>query len=362
MSVSAFVAGRDRVLRVTHADADLTTVLNECLAALHDVTDFRWAALMTVDPQTILPTAGVVEGFTPDACGPFWDIELVWPGYNKFTSLARSTNPVATLDDATDGDLNRSPAYTQLYSTLGVDDELRAAFVLGSSCWGIVSLLRESGRGTFPSADVDDVRQLSRFIARALRRALLHDEARRGSHAAIVFVDANNRIVEGTVEARQLLEEVRGVHFHHGTVEDSELPGMLLALVTRARFNQAGLHVTTRVRGASGTWFRVAAARMTGDAGHVALIIEPARTSDLVPIVLEGFGLSEREVEIVGYLARGLSSQDIAAELSISAHTVRDHVKAVLRKCGAANRGDLVARLFTNHIQPAFEEAVHRRG
>lgn len=361
MSVSAFVTARDRVLRVTHTDVDLTTVLNECLTALHEVAGFRQAALMTVDPQTILPTAGVVEGFTPDACGPFWDIELVGPGYNNFTSLARSTDPVATLHDATDGDLHRSPVYSQLYAPLDVDDELRAAFVLGNSCWGIASLLRETGRGPFPDVDVDAVRQLGRFIARAFRQALLRDEARAGSQTAVVLVDADNRIAHATEEARQLLEEINGVHHHVGVVGVSELPGMLLAPITRARFNQAGLHITTRVRGACGTWYRITAARTTAGDGHVALVIEPARANDLVPIVLEGFGLTEREHEIVGHLARGLSSREIAAELSLSAHTVRDHVKAILRKGGVANRGELIARLFTDHIRPAFEESLHRR-
>ena len=51
-------------------------------------------------------------------------------------------------------------------------------------------------------------------------------------------------------------------------------------------------------------------------------------------MVLEGYGLTEREVGIVLYLARGLSSKEIAAELSLSPHTVRDHVKAIFRKCG----------------------------
>jgi len=51
-------------------------------------------------------------------------------------------------------------------------------------------------------------------------------------------------------------------------------------------------------------------------------------------------------------------SKEIAAELSLSAHTVRDHVKAIFRKCNVNSRGELVARLFAEHLRPAFEESV----
>jgi two-component system, NarL family, nitrate/nitrite response regulator NarL len=49
-------------------------------------------------------------------------------------------------------------------------------------------------------------------------------------------------------------------------------------------------------------------------------------------------GLSNREQLIAGYLARGSSNKIIARELNIAEATVKAHVKALLRKIGAANR------------------------
>jgi DNA-binding NarL/FixJ family response regulator len=49
-------------------------------------------------------------------------------------------------------------------------------------------------------------------------------------------------------------------------------------------------------------------------------------------------GLSPREVEILGLVARGLSNREIGELLFISQHTVANHVRNVLSKTGCANR------------------------
>lgn len=49
-------------------------------------------------------------------------------------------------------------------------------------------------------------------------------------------------------------------------------------------------------------------------------------------------GLSEREADVLRFVARALSNREIGAALSISEHTVANHVKSILRKTGCANR------------------------
>ena len=49
-------------------------------------------------------------------------------------------------------------------------------------------------------------------------------------------------------------------------------------------------------------------------------------------------GLSAREVQILGLVARGLSNREIGTELVISEHTAANHIRSILRKTGSANR------------------------
>ena len=48
--------------------------------------------------------------------------------------------------------------------------------------------------------------------------------------------------------------------------------------------------------------------------------------------------LSEREIEIIDLVARGLTNQEIALELTISKRTVDNHVSNIFTKTGAKNR------------------------
>jgi DNA-binding NarL/FixJ family response regulator len=53
--------------------------------------------------------------------------------------------------------------------------------------------------------------------------------------------------------------------------------------------------------------------------------------------------LSRREREILGLLSDGYSTDEVAEKLSLSAHTVRTHVKNAMRKLDASTRAHAVA-------------------
>jgi len=55
--------------------------------------------------------------------------------------------------------------------------------------------------------------------------------------------------------------------------------------------------------------------------------------------------LTDREIQILRLIGAGMSNQDIADELTIELHTVKNHVHSVLTKLGARRRGEAAALL-----------------
>lgn len=356
MGVRDLEAARDVVLAADVDIAPMNHVCEAALAALRRVVPCSAAAFMTVDGETVLPTGGVVHGFDPAACGPFWDSELLDPDFLKFRDLARSSDPVGTLVEATDGDLTRSPRFSKLYAELDVVDELRIALLAGSECIAVVTMLRSADDGPVTEFELADVRALLPTLAQVVRRALRRVGEQGGGPSmspAVVLLDAEGRISAVTEGGTQLLDDLRT-----DGVDEEGLPAVVRTAAMRARWSRRGSRLALRVRGRSGRWMRLDVQPMEGDVGTVAVTVSPARASDLFTILLSSYDLTERESAVTLLLVRGLSSREIGAELSISPHTVRDHVKSIYAKTAVSSRGELVATLFSNHVLDQFHASV----
>jgi DNA-binding CsgD family transcriptional regulator len=111
----------------------------------------------------------------------------------------------------------------------------------------------------------------------------------------------------------------------------------------------------TRVRSRRGQWL-VGYASCTSDGGGVpagtAVVLEPASPALIAPLIVEAYGLTDREQQVTRHIVRGASTDEIAGALYLSPHTVRDHIKAILTKVGVSSRGELVATLYADHYEP----------
>jgi DNA-binding NarL/FixJ family response regulator len=85
-----------------------------------------------------------------------------------------------------------------------------------------------------------------------------------------------------------------------------------------------------------------AAGRAVFTAGLAGLVLGEyrrlARSPDSGPATP---ALTERETEVLRYVAKGLSAKQIAGKLSLSHRTVENHVQATFRKLQVANRVEL---------------------
>jgi DNA-binding CsgD family transcriptional regulator len=60
--------------------------------------------------------------------------------------------------------------------------------------------------------------------------------------------------------------------------------------------------------------------------------------------------LTDREAEILSWVARGKSNQEIALLLFVSQHTIRKHLENSFRKLGVHTRAAAVARLSQHPV------------
>jgi DNA-binding NarL/FixJ family response regulator len=77
-----------------------------------------------------------------------------------------------------------------------------------------------------------------------------------------------------------------------------------------------------------------------------------SRTIDAPPVQIspEVESLTEREREVLVFVARGRSNQEIADELFISPHTAKTHVNRIMAKVGAHDRAQLVILAYESGV------------
>jgi len=66
----------------------------------------------------------------------------------------------------------------------------------------------------------------------------------------------------------------------------------------------------------------------------------------------EGAALTPRELDVLRLVALGLGNKEIAAELDLSAHTVKYHLASVLAKLGVRSRTEAVSRGIRTGLLP----------
>jgi DNA-binding CsgD family transcriptional regulator len=317
------------------------------------------ALVMTAtDPDTLLGLgAGVARDMPHTVCAPFWEYEFEVPDFNKFGDLARSPRPVADLHAATGGRPERSARWRAFRALMDADAELRATFNAGGRGWGLLHVNRAGAGSRFSEDEVAFVAGVAPVVGRALRQALISQPARhsacRGPGMAIV--DGQNRLVSATPEALAWFEDMGSVYRLPDPLLGRDVPSEITVAAQESRARRAATR--TRVRSRGGTWLLIHASCLEG-ADATAVVIEPAKASEVAPLIVEAYELTPREIDVTRALARGLTTNEIAGELHLSRFTVQDHLKAVYEKVGVSSRGELVAKMFADHYYDSLDAGM----
>jgi branched-chain amino acid transport system substrate-binding protein len=124
--------------------------------------------------------------------------------------------------------------------------------------------------------------------------------------------------------------------------EQPELIRLLRTFDPRRRTTSA-IHTT------HGEWFRVE----IGPAGADRATTELAATGIRAP-----YGITSRELDVLTFIARGDTNDEIAAELGLSTSTVRSHVEKLLAKLHVARRSALAAIAIERGVRRITEGSV----
>jgi DNA-binding CsgD family transcriptional regulator len=351
---------RAEIVRLVHRDLGVHEFSLAAARALRRVASFDGFCMLTIDPATLLPTGEVVEHGLPEtAMARMAEIEVAEVDFNKFAELAHASRPAASLSEATQGELDRSPRQRELRRPNGLGDELRAALVAESGTWGGVTLLRATGPA-FTAAETEFLGSVSGHLAEGLQRALLHTALSANQDdpdAGLLVLSNDNSVQLANSAAQQWIDELQS-----GDGDTGRLPVVVHAVASRARLAVAG-HATgaatarARVSTRSGRWLLVRGSMLgDGPEARAAVILEPAPSPDLAPLIAAAYGLTDRERRVAQLVAQGHSTNEIASRLHLSPYTVQDHLKSIFDKVGVSARGELVARLFFEHYAPRLED------
>src|SRR6516165_7312900 len=177
--------------------------------------------------------------------------------------------------------------------------------------------------------------------------------------ATVINEETDMKLVGMAAPAREAIKEFRR-HRPDVTLMDLRLPdqnGISAIAAIRTEFSDARLIVLTTFEGD----YEIRRALEAGACGYV---LKSAARDELVesirkvhagrkylpPELMQDLAdhitsdqLSERELEVLGWVAEGERNRDVCKRLEISPETVKIHVKHIMEKLGAKDRTQAVA-------------------
>jgi DNA-binding CsgD family transcriptional regulator len=342
---------REQILQLCEGGADARTLRLEVLGVLRRVIGFDAYVWLMTDPETSVGSAPLAD--VP--CLPELPrlIQLKYlTTVNRWTSMI---TPVASLHQATSGDLARSLIWRDLLSRYHVGDIATSVYRDRFGCWAFLDLWRMQNAPPFTAAELEFLHSMAGPLTVALRHA-----------QAAAFTAGPAGVQPSTGPVVLLLSpalEVRAqtpqtqkylrLLVPPDTAAQAPVPAGAYNVGAQLLAREAGVDGNpplARVHLGSGHWLTLRADRMETaqpvPERDIAVSIEATASGGRLSLFTRACGLSSRESELLGHVMAGAATRDIAQLMFVSENTVQDHLKSIFTKTDTRTRRALLARVL----------------
>lgn len=258
---------------------------------------------------------------------------LEHPGITHYLATG-DLEPYVLSDHFKDSGFRGTALYNELYARMKFEDQMGVMLAPPAGRVSGFSVARD--RCGFSERDREVVRMVRPHIANAQRNIDALARVRRqgdeagvvGGDVALLHVDARGRILRGVRRSRPILDRFFPDRIHKGA---GGMPKDLAAWLRRGARTQFRLQKGRHILLAR--FFP--ASEGIGLEGRV--LIE-SRSSDKAMMALQARGLTNREIQVLAHLEKGLSNDEIAVSMVISPLTVKKHLENLYSKLRVGNR------------------------
>ncbi|MFD4373831.1 LuxR C-terminal-related transcriptional regulator [Streptomyces sp. NPDC058486] len=337
---------RERVLRICAAGGDAHALRVRLLREFRGLLGVDAFAFLLTDPVTSVGCAPVARvPFLPELP------RLIRLKYLTSADRWTSLSGAAALSGLPEGD--RGPLWAELLRPAGVRDVASAVFRDRFGCWGFLDLWRYGAE--FDVTDLAYLDAVTGAVTGALRRSQaaafpVRAPGARRPGPLVLLLGPDLRVRGLTPEAPAYLASL--IPPEEGR---APIPAAAYNVAAQLLAGEAGIDpnpARARVHLAEGLWLTLRAARIddSRDSGvprseqQIAVTIEETTPTDRLDVFCRAHGLTARETELLVLLSEGADTATAAHAMSLSAHTVQDHLKSVFAKTDTHHRRELLAR------------------
>lgn len=357
---------QDQIALLAGGGLDLKSFWDSAAEAVSSVVPHHMSPCwFTLDPASLLVTSHYDHGQIPDLPPEWLAHEYYDDDVHDMAGVAHSERGLSTLHEASGGDPRRSGRW-QTNIQYGGDQELLVALRTPTGdAWGILALYRESGQPHFDAEELAFLQSVSAPLAEGARRGLLIGEASdpdAPEAPGLVVLDENWALESMTPGAERWLEELPDGDWKG----QQKLPSAVLTVAGRALRTAEGESspgevALARVLSTEGRWIVLHGASLVADGKRrAAVIIEAAHPARITPLLMNAYGLTEREQDVTRLVLGGESTAQISERLCVSPHTVQQHLKSIFEKTGVRSRRELVGKVFFAHYEPRVRDNERR--